>query len=176
VFTIRTAGDPLSVASDARTAIAQVDAMQPLFDIMSERQVLSDRTISLKYIATVMGAFAGIALLLALVGLYAVMTFIVARRAREIGVRIALGATKGDVIRLALLQAARLTAIGIAVGLLLAVALSRAMEAGLLGIVPSDIRMTATLAAALGITALAAGYLPARRAASIDPIVALKTE
>ncbi|HMF96825.1 MAG TPA: FtsX-like permease family protein, partial [Vicinamibacterales bacterium] len=151
-------------------------ATQPVFEIMSLRQVLSERTISLQYIAAVMAAFAGLALLLALLGLYAVMTYLVAQRVREIGVRIALGATGRDVARLTLTQAARLTAVGLAIGLLLSVALSRGMEAGLLGVVSTDLRVTALLAVALGVTALGASYLPARRAASIDPMTALRSE
>ena len=176
VFAIRTAADPMALVGEARGAIAHVDATQPLFDIMSLRQVLSDRTISLQYIAAVMSAFAGLALLLAVLGLYAVMTYLVTQRVREIGVRIALGATARDVARLTLTQAARLTAVGLAIGLLLAVALGRGMEAGLLGIVSTDLRLTAALAIALGLTALAASYLPARRAASIDPMTALRAE
>jgi ABC-type antimicrobial peptide transport system permease subunit len=104
------------------------------------------------------------------------MTYLVAQRVREIGVRMALGATRSDVTRLTLRQAARLTIVGVALGLALALALGRAMEAGLLGIVSSDARLTAALALVLGVTALAASYLPARRAASIDPIVALRNE
>jgi ABC-type antimicrobial peptide transport system permease subunit len=138
--------------------------------------VLSDRTISLQYIAAVMGAFAGLALLLAILGLYAVMTYLVTQRVREIGVRIALGATRRDVARLTLGQAARLTTIGLAIGLLLAIALGRGMEAGLLGIVSTDMRVTVALAVALGLTALGASYLPARRAAAIDPMIALRAE
>jgi putative ABC transport system permease protein len=176
IFAVRTAVDPLTKVADARSAIAQVDATQPVFDIMSLRQVLSERTISLQYIAAVMAAFAGLALLLALLGLYAVMTYLVTQRVREIGVRLALGATGRDVARLTLTQAARLTAIGLAIGLLLAIALGRGMEAGLLGIVSTDLRVTAALAVALGVTALGASYLPARRAASIDPMTALRTE
>jgi putative ABC transport system permease protein len=123
-----------------------------------------------------MGAFAGLALLLALLGLYAVMTFLVAHRIREIGVRIALGATGSDVIRMTLSQATRLAVTGVAIGMVLAVALSRAMEAGLLGVISSDFRLTAGLAAALVATALFASYLPARRAAAVDPMTALRTE
>ncbi len=173
---IRVNGDPMSLVTAVRAAVARVDPQQPLFDIMSLRNVLGDRTISLKYIASVMAVFAGIALLLALLGLYAVMTFLVARRVREIGVRMALGASERDVVRLALSQAIRLTATGVGIGWLLAVALGRAMEAGLLGIVSSDIRMTAGLAVLLAVTAVAAGYLPARRAASVDPMTALRAE
>src|SRR4029077_9029677 len=98
------------------------------------------------------------ALLLAILGLYAVMTYLVAQRVREIGVRIALGAPRGDVARLTLSQAARLTAVGLAIGLVLSVALSRGMEAGLLGVVSTDLRVTAALAAPLGPTALAGSY------------------
>jgi putative ABC transport system permease protein len=176
VFAIRTVGDPLAAVADARRVIARADPTQPIFDIMSMRQVLSEKTISLQYIATVMGAFAGLALMLAVLGLYAVMSYLIAQRVREIGVRIALGATGSDVKRLTLLQAARLTATGLAIGLLLALALSRAMEAGLLGVVSTDLRVTAALAIALGVTSLAASYFPARRAAAVDPIVALRSE
>jgi putative ABC transport system permease protein len=176
VFAIRTPGDPLLLAAGARAAIARVDATQPLFEIMTMQRVLSDRTISLQYIATVMAAYGALALLLAILGLYAVMTYLVAQRVREIGVRIALGATGADVTRLTLSQAARLTAFGVAIGLVLAVALGRAMEAGLLGVVSTDIRSTVAIAAALAVTALAASYLPARRAAGVDPIVALRAE
>ncbi|HEX7136974.1 MAG TPA: ABC transporter permease, partial [Vicinamibacterales bacterium] len=173
---LRASGDPMALVSATRAAVARVDPEQPLFDVMTLRTVLGDRTISLKYIASVMAAFAGIALLLAVLGLYAVMTFLVARRVREIGVRIALGASQRDVVRLALSQAIRLTATGVGVGALLAMALSRAMEAGLLGIVSSDFRLTAVLAGLLAVTAIAAGYLPARRAAAVDPTTALRAE
>ncbi|PYR13725.1 MAG: hypothetical protein DMG00_06115, partial [Acidobacteria bacterium] len=176
VFAIRTAADPLGAVADARTAVARVDPTQPIFDVMSKREVLSQKTISLQYIARVMAAFAGLALMLAVLGLYAVMSYLIAQRVREIGVRIALGATGRDVKSLTLSQAARLTATGLAVGSLLAVALGRAMEAGLLGLVSSDVRLTALLALALGATALAASYFPARRAAAVDPIVALRSE
>ena len=175
-FAMRTGGDPYAIASDVRRAIARVDPTQPLYDLMSMRQVLSDRTISFQYVASVMGAFAGLALLLALLGLYAVMTFLVAHRIREIGVRIALGATGSDVIRMTLSQATRLAVTGVAIGMVLAVALSRAMEAGLLGVISSDFRLTAGLAAVLVATALFASYLPARRAAAVDPMTALRTE
>ena len=104
------------------------------------------------------------------------MTYLVTQRVREIGVRIALGATAADVTRLTLAQAARLTAAGVGIGLVLALALGRAMEAGLLGVVSTDVRISAALALMLGITALAASYLPARRAAAVDPIVALRSE
>jgi ABC-type antimicrobial peptide transport system permease subunit len=110
------------------------------------------------------------------VGVYSLMAFVVAQRTHEIGVRMALGATRRDVLRLAVGQAARLTCAGAVVGLALATALGRVMEAGLLGIVASDARVSLGVAAVLIASALAAGYMPARRATAIDPIVALRTE
>jgi putative ABC transport system permease protein len=176
IVAARTSADPRAAVDDVRRAVAQVDRTQPLFDIMPMQQMLAEKTIGLQYIAAVMGVFAALAVILAVLGLYAVMTYLVAQRVREIGVRMALGATRSDVTRLTLRQAARLTIVGVAVGLALALALGRAMEAGLLGIVSSDARLTTALALVLGVTALAASYLPARRAASIDPIVALRNE
>ena len=172
----RTSGDPASVAGAVRQALLRVDATQPIFDMMPMRQALSDRTIGLQYLAAVMTAFGGLALVLAAVGLYAVIAYLVAQRRHEIGVRIALGATGADVVRLAVGQAMVLTMAGTAIGLALSVALSRLMEAGMLGISSSSTGVFAVFAAVLVCAALVAGYLPARRAASIDPMVALRTE
>ncbi len=176
VFAVKTSGDPSMLASEARRAMTKADPMQPIFDIMPMRQVISERTVGIRFVAGVMGTFAGLAMILAVLGLYAVMTYLVTMRVHEIGVRMALGATPGDVTRLALAQAMRLTAVGVLIGLALAVALGRVMEAGMLGIVSSDVSVAAALAAALALVAVGASYLPARRAASVDPIAALRAE
>ncbi len=160
----------------AGRAVRTVDPGQPVFDVHTMRERLRLRTIGLQYVAVVMAVFGGLALLLAVVGVYSLMAFVVAQRTHEIGVRIALGATRGDVLRLAVGQTARLTAAGALLGLVLATALGRLMEAGLLGVVSSDARLSIGFAAVLVLAALAAGYIPARRATTIDPIVALRAE
>ena len=173
---VRTAGDPGTVAGSVRQALLAVDGTQPVFELMPMRQLLHERTIGLQYLAAVMTVFGGLALVLAAVGLYAVIAYLVAQRRHEIGLRIALGASRRDVIGLTVGQALRLTLIGSAIGLALAIALGRVMEAALLGIASSDAVVFITFAAVLIGAALLAGYLPARRAASIDPMVALRTE
>ncbi len=173
---IRTTGDPAALAPAARRALLSVDPSQPVFEVMTMRRALSERTIGLQYLAAIMAVFAAIALLLASVGLYALLTYLVAQRRHEIGIRMALGASASDVVRLTVGQALRLTLAGVAIGLVLSTALSRLMEAGLLGVATSDARVLVVFAAVLIATALLAGYLPARRAAAIDPIAALRAE
>ena len=173
---IRTPGDPVSLAAPVRRALLDVDPTQPVFDVMTMRRALHERTIGLQYLLGVMTVFAGIALVLASVGLYALISYLVVQRRHEIGVRIALGASRGQVVRLTIGQAVRLTIAGSAIGLLLSIALGRLIQAGLVGVGSSDARVFAVFAGVLIGTALVAGYLPARRAAAIDPMVALRTE
>jgi putative ABC transport system permease protein len=173
---IRTAGDPASLAADARKAVRAVDRDQPMYDVMTLRELVYERTLGLRYVAAIMGIFGSLALLLAIVGVYGVMAYFVTQRTHEIGVRMALGATARDVVRLTVGQAAKLTAIGVGLGIVLWLALSRLIEAGLLGAADADARLTAAIAGLLVTSALAAGYIPARRAATIDPMIALRTE
>ncbi|MEO6239362.1 MAG: ABC transporter permease [Vicinamibacterales bacterium] len=173
---VRTAGDPASLAASARRALLAVDPAQPVFDLRTQRVALRERTVGLQYLAGIMSVFAVMALVLSVVGLYAVISYLVAQRQHEIGLRIALGASAADVIRMTVGQALRLTVIGAGIGLLLSVALNRLMQAGLLGIASGDARLFAAFAAVLVGAALLAGYLPARRAASIDPMTALRAE
>ena len=175
-FAVRTTGDPAAAAGPIRQALLSIDPNQPVFDLMTMRTAIKERTIGLQYLAAVMTVFAALALVLAVVGLYAVMAYLVAQRTHEIGVRIALGAAPTDVVRLTVGQAARLTIVGAAIGLVLSIGLSRAMEAGMLGIASSDARVSVLFSAVLVGAAMLAGYLPARRAAAIDPIVALRAE
>ena len=173
---VRTSHDPKHAVADVLAAIKTVDPAQPVFNVMTYREVMDERTIGLQYVAAIMAVFGLFAVVLAIVGVYSVMAYLVAQRTHEIGVRMALGATRSDVMRLTVGQAARLTAAGVVVGSLLAVALGRLIEAGLLGIVASDYRMIAGFGVLLIATALLAGYLPARRAAAIEPNVALRAE
>jgi putative ABC transport system permease protein len=173
---VRSAGDPAALGGAVRQALLRVDPDQPVFDMMTMRRQLSERTIGLQYLSAIMASFAALALLLAAVGLYAVIAYLVTQRRHEIGLRMALGASSGDVLRLTIGQAFKLTVIGTAIGLAISVALARVMEAALLGIASSDARVFASFAAVLMAAALLAGYLPARRAAAIDPMVALRSE
>jgi putative ABC transport system permease protein len=173
---LRTSRDPASLTAAARAAVRAVDPAQAVFDVMTLRQMLRERTLGLRYVAAIMAIFGGLALLLAVVGVYGVMAYLVTQRTHEIGVRIALGATTRDVLRLTVGQAGWLTAIGVGLGVVLSLALGRLIEAGLLGAATTDARLTALLAGTLIAAALAAAYIPARRAATIDPIVALRIE
>jgi len=173
---IRTPGDPAALASPVRAALLRVDSQQPVFEMMTMREALKARTIGLRYLAAIMSVFAAIALVLATVGLYAVIAYLVAQRRHEIGIRIALGASAVDVVRMTVAQSLRMTLTGAAIGLALAVALSRIIQAAMLGVANADPRVFAAFAAVLMGAALLAGYLPARRAASIDPMIALRAE
>jgi putative ABC transport system permease protein len=173
---VRTTGDPAAAAAAVRQTLLRVDPAQPVFELMTMRVQLRERTVGLQYLAAIMTVFAVLALLLAAVGLYAVIAYLVAQRRHEIGLRIALGASARDVVRLTVGQALRLTLAGAAIGLVLSVALSRVMEAAMLGIASNDAQVVLGFAAILIATALLAGYLPARRAAAIDPMIALRAE
>jgi putative ABC transport system permease protein len=175
-FAVRTPGDPNAVAGAVRQALLRVDATQPVFEMMPMRQVLHERTMGLQYLAAIMTVFGGLALFLAVVGLYAVIAYLVAQRRHEIGLRIALGASRGDVIRLTVGQALRLTLLGGGIGLALSIALTRVMEQAMLGVAAGDVRVLIAFGAILIGAALFAGYLPARRAATIDPMIALRAE
>jgi putative ABC transport system permease protein len=171
---VRTSRDPSTLAADARVAIRAVDSSQSVFELQPMRKTLEERTLGLQYVGAVMLVFGGLALLLAVIGVYGIMAHMVTQRTHEIGVRMALGATRRDVLQITVGQAGRLTAIGVGLGVVLSILLGRFIEAGLLGVASNDARITAGLAAILVASSLAAGYLPARRAASIDPTVALR--
>ena len=171
---LRTSGDPESLAAASRAAVRSVDRTQPVYEVSSMRKTLRERTVGLQYVGAIMFVFGGLALALAVIGIYGVMAYMVTQRTHEIGVRMALGATRQDVLRLTVRQTAKLTAIGVSIGLALAVLLARLIEAALFGLSSTDPTMVAGLAIVLSLAALAAGYVPARRAASLDPSQALR--
>ena len=140
---VRTSRDPATVAAEARAAVRAVDPAQPVFELQPMRTTLLERTLGLHYVGAIMFAFGGLALLLAVIGVYGVMASMVTQRTHEIGVRMALGATRRDVLRLTVGQTGKLTAIGVAIGVALSLLLGRLIEAGLLGVASSDARITA---------------------------------
>jgi predicted permease len=175
-FYLRTTADPLALTAAVRQAVRRVDASLPVNDLEPMTQVVDESLFSERLVSALSAAFGLLATVLAATGLYAVLSFSVARRTREIGVRMALGAARGEVVRLVLRDILGMAGAGIAVGLPLAVALGQALRSQLFGLEPTDpVTLAAATALLLAVT-LAAGYLPARRATRLDPALALRHE
>jgi putative ABC transport system permease protein len=147
-----------------------------VYDNQSEQQVMADSIASQRFSVLLLGAFAGLALLLAGTGIYGVLSYLVGQRTREIGVRMALGAQRLDVLRMVLQDGARMVLAGTAIGILAALGLTRLMASMLFGVKPTDPITFGLVAVVLCGIALLAGYVPARRAAKVDPMVALRYE
>lgn len=176
VLVIRTTVPPESVTDEVRAAVTSVDPGLPLYDVLTMEEVIDHSLAGRRLNLWLLSIFAGIALVLSAAGLYGVISYLVAQRTREIGVRIALGAQTRDVIGLVMRQAARLTCAGLLLGLLGAFAFTRVLESLLYGVSARDPLTYAALAAVLATVALLATWLPARRASRVDPILAIRAE
>jgi predicted permease len=173
---VRTTADPATLANTVRQAARSVDPGLPLYQVMTMDEVIAHSLADRRLNLWLLGLFAGMALVLSAAGLYGVISYLVAQRTREIGVRIALGAQTRDVIRLVMRQGAGLTGVGIAAGLLSALAFTRVLASLLYGVSAHDPLTFAGIAALLAAVALAATWIPARRAARVDPIQAIRSE
>ncbi len=173
---VRTSGDASHLANDVRAIVRSLDPAQPLFAMRSMNEYLDDAIAQPRLRAFVIAGAAMLAILLALTGLYALLAYVVTTRTREVGLRIALGATPGHVIRFVVRWAMRITASGILAGLAGALVMTRSMRALLFGIDPLDPATYFTVAIAFALVAILAAALPAGRAARIDPAVALRQE
>jgi len=174
---IRTSlADPLALAPAVRAAIRELDPDVPAYEVQTFEQAVSRSLWRQRLQGQVLGTFALLALALAAVGLYGVVAYAVAQRTRELGVRMALGATRRDVVSLVLGQGARLTLAGVAIGAVASLALTRLLASLLYGVRATDPATLAGVSAVLAGVALAATYVPARRAARVDPLVAMRSE
>jgi putative ABC transport system permease protein len=173
---VRTASDPLRFAPALRQAVMEVDRDQPVSLVASMEQNLSDSIATKRFAATLLTIFAAVALLLAVVGIYGVIAYSVTRRRQEIGVRMALGARGGDVLRMVVGQGTLLALIGVIIGLAAAFPLTRVIASLLYGVKAADPAVYSGVALLLIAVAALASYLPARRAAKVDPVVALRYE
>jgi putative ABC transport system permease protein len=173
---LRTAGDPLSFVPAVRSQVAAVDPDLSLFNIKPLDKVISDSIVGIAYVAVMMGILGIIALVLASVGVYGVMSYAVSERTNEIGIRMAMGATANDIQRLVLGKGALLTLIGMGIGLPLAFGLANALSSLLFGVKAADPVAFIVLPLVLAAVATLASYLPARRAVRVDPITALRYE
>jgi putative ABC transport system permease protein len=173
---VRTTGDPLSVVGAIRNEVRAIDPDQPIAAVRPMTEWVESSVAEPRYRTTLLGLFAALAMILAATGIYGVMSYSVAQRTHEIGVRMALGARRAHVLKLVVGQGMLLTLIGVALGLLGAFALTRVMASLLFGVTPKDPITFAVVAALLIVVAFLACVVPARRATKVDPLVALRYE
>jgi putative ABC transport system permease protein len=171
---VRSAGDPTAIAASVRAAIRDYAPRHPIYDVQTMSGRVATASAQTRFTAIVLGLFAAIALSLAVMGIYGVMSFAVAQRTREIGIRIALGAGRTRVVNLVVREGALLAGAGVLIGVIAAVSLTRAMRSMLYEVTPFDPWTYVTMVLVLAAAALVASWIPARRAAGIDPIVALR--
>jgi len=173
IFAVRSVQDPRSLASAARSQIEAIDPGQPIANVRTLEQVIADSVAPRRLSVVLLGAFAVVAVLLASVGIYGVMSFLVVQRTHEIGVRMALGAQHADVLRLIIGRAAKLIGVGTVIGLVMALFGTRSLGALLYSVSAFDLPTFLFVTCLLGLVALAASFLPAQRATRADPMIAL---
>ena len=173
-FIVRTAGEPTAINADVQRVIGSIDPALAAGEVMTLDRMRSSGLSPQRITAAMLSAFAGIAMLLAVIGIYGVISYSVSQRTQEIGIRMALGAQQRDVVRRVLRQGLLLTALGITIGGAASLVLTRQMKTVLYDVSPTDPGTFAAVAVALAGVALLGSYLPARRAAAVDPVVALR--
>lgn len=175
-FVVRTEGDATGIAATARSAAQSLDSETPVYGVATLEELASRSTARRRFTMFLVGSFAALALLLAGTGIYGVISYSVVQRTREIGIRLALGASRSDVLRLVARQGMSLALVGIATGLAGAFALTRLMQTLLFEVSPNDPATFALVSSLLFVIALVACFVPARRAARVDPMIALRYE
>lgn len=177
-YVVRSAANPATVLSEVRDALTKTDPqLFPVLPLTMEQIIQQSPSVFMRrFPSYLIGSFAALALLLAMIGLYGLISYSVSQRTREIGIRVALGAQQGDVMRLVLGQGAKLTSIGLVAGVAAALGLTQLMGSILYGVKATDPLTLVLVAALLALVALAACYIPARRATRVDPLVALRYE
>jgi putative ABC transport system permease protein len=173
---LRTTSDPLKLVATARDELQQLDPELPMAAVVTMDQLLADSLSRSRFTMLLLGIFSAVALVLAAVGIYGLIAYSVTQRTQELGIRIALGAQRRDVLRLVLGQGARLTLLGVALGILAALAFSRLLASMLFDVSATDPLTYAGVAGLLAVVALLACFIPARRATRVDPMVALRYE
>jgi len=173
---VRSTSDTAALAHSMRGKLAQLDSTLPLYNVKTYEQVVRDDTEVKRFTTSLLAAFAGLALLLAAIGIYGVLSYAVEQRTREIGIRMALGASGGAVVRMIITQAMRTIGVGLLAGVVVALALTRYMSAILYGVSSWDPMVFSGITALLALVALLASYIPARRATNVDPLAAVRYE
>jgi predicted lysophospholipase L1 biosynthesis ABC-type transport system permease subunit len=176
ILVVRTSGNPEPIIAPVRSAVQGLDPSLPLYDVKTMTEHMKLSLFPARVAATVLGGFGLVALTLAAIGIYGVTSYSVSQRTREIGIRMALGAQRRDVLRLIVMNGAKLASVGVALGLLGAIALTKVISSLLFGITPMYVITFAVVAIGLTVVSLVACYIPARRAAKVDPLVALRYE